>query len=67
MSNNAVATLRYVTLRYVTLRYVTYHLNFSRFSIAKIFSLNQFIFCPCFADISILVACRKKLKTFDLL
>ena len=31
--------------------HVANHLNFSLFSIAKIFSLNQFIFCPFFAGI----------------
>ena len=31
--------------------HVSNHLNFSLFSIAKIFSLNQFIFCPFFAGI----------------
>ena len=31
--------------------HVANHLNFSLFSIAKIFSLNQFIYCPLFAGI----------------
>lgn len=31
--------------------HVSNHLNFSLFYIAKIFSLNQFIFCPFFAGI----------------
>ena len=55
MSNNAL----------VTLRYVTYHLNFSRFSIAKIFhSLNYyFISCPFFADILLSILIEEKEET----
>ena len=40
--------------------HVTNHLNFLGFSIAKIFSLNQFIFCPFFADISNLILIEEK-------
>ena len=57
MITNGAVTLRYVTLRY------TNHLNFSRFSIAKIFSLNQFISCPFFADISNLILIEEKEET----
>ena len=60
MIRNGAVTLRYVTLRYAN------HLNFSRFSIAKIFStilLKYFISCSCFADILLLILIEEKEET----
>ena len=42
MSNNALATLRYVTLRYVTLRYLSFKL-FSLFYCKNLFTKSIYI------------------------
>ena len=51
MIKNAVNMSCHVMSCHVMSCHVANHLNFSLFSIAKIFSLNQFIFCPLFAGI----------------
>ena len=51
MIKNAVNMSCHVMSCHVMSCHVSNHLNFSLFYIAKIFSLNQFIFCPFFAGI----------------